>query len=91
MANKGDVVTVLTPVGEIVGRYKEKDDGGITLESPRTFVQTEQGMGFAPGISMTGAPNTKEAKVYRNMIVAIVESSDEVEKAWLQATTGLVI
>ena len=48
-------------------------------------------MGFAPGISMTGEPNTKEAKVYRNMIVAIVESSDEVQKAWLQATTGLVI
>lgn len=91
MANKGDVVTALTPVGEIIGRYKEKDNDGIILDSPRTFVQTDQGMGFAPGICMTGEANTKEAKIYSNMIVAIVKSSDEVEKAWMQATTGLVI
>ena len=91
MANVNDVVTLLTPVGEIVGRFKSQTDTRITLDSPRTFVQTEQGMGFAPGICMTGKHNIDSAEINKGMVVSMIPSSDEVEKAWMQATSGLVL
>jgi len=86
-----DVVTLLTPVGEIIGRIKDESETEVILESPRTFVQTEQGMGFAPGICMTGEQNPREAAINKSLIVAIVKSNSEVEKSWQQQTSGIVL
>ena len=52
---KGEVVTLVTMMGEIVGRLKEETDSGYALENPRLFVPGENNAGgFAPGLSMTG-------------------------------------
>ena len=37
----GDIITVVTPVGEVVGRLKEAADWAITLSRPRLFVAQE--------------------------------------------------
>ena len=86
-----DVVTVVTAGGEMVGRLKSEDDLGITLESPRAFVQTEQGVGFAPSVCLTGEREPSEVTFNRASVILKCNSSEEVSKMWLQATTGLVV
>ena len=63
MSNVGNVVTVVTILGEIVGRCKAENDVSLTLESPRLFVpaQGDASGGFAPGLCMTGKVNLDEA------------------------------
>jgi len=86
-----DIVTLVTAGGEMVGRLKEDNDMGITLESPRAFVQTEKGVGFAPSVCLTGEREPKEITFNRSGVILMCNSSEEVSKMWLQATTGLVV
>jgi len=86
-----DVVTLVTAGGEMVGRLKEESDTGITLESPRAFVQTEQGVGFAPSVCLTGERTPAEITFNKAGVILMCNSSEEVSKMWLQATTGLVV
>lgn len=89
--NVGDVVTMVTPVGEVIGKIKEQDDQSVTLEDPRLFVPQESGAGLAPGICMTGAADPKEAVFYKGGAVAMVLTANELVSAWRQQTTGLVV
>lgn len=86
---KGDVVTVLTISGEFVGKLKEDNNNIVILEDPRMLIQNEQGMGFANGVALTGKNNPSEV-VFRS-IVFMVKTNDDVESAWRQAVTGIVI
>ena len=86
---KGDVVVAMTMAGEIVGKYVRESESGITLEEPRTLIQGEQGMGFAKGLCMSGKLDPKIATI--SNYVFVTECSDEFEKAWRQATSGLII
>ena len=86
-----DVVTLVTAGGEMVGRLKEENDAGVTLESPRAFVQTEKGVGFAPSVCLTGVREPEEITFGRGGVILMCKTSDEVEKMWLQSTTGLVV
>lgn len=86
-----DVVTLVTAGGEMVGRLKEENDAGVTLESPRAFVQTEKGVGFAPSVCLTGVREPEEITFGRGGVILMCKTSDEVEKLWLQSTTGLVV
>ena len=86
-----DVVTVETAGGEMGGRLKEENDAGVTLESPRAFVQTEKGVGFAPSVCLTGVREPEEITFGRGGVILMCKTSDEVEKMWLQSTTGLVV
>jgi len=86
-----DVVTLVTAGGEMVGRLKEENDMGITLESPRAFVQTEKGVGFAPSVCLTGEREPTEVTFGRGSVILMCNTSEEVSKMWLQSTTGLVV
>ena len=86
-----NVMTVVTPAGEMVGRIKEETDTYIVMESPRAFIQSPEGMGFAPGVCMTGEANPREVTFQKAQVILISKSSDQVEKAWLQQTSGLVL
>lgn len=86
---KGDVVTVITMVGEFVGKFDTSGGGSITLEDPRMLIQTEQGMGFARGICVTGEEDPKE--VTFSQYVFTTPSNSDIEKAYRQATSGLII
>ena len=86
-----DVVTLVTAAGEMVGRIINEDETSITLENPRAFVQTRDGVGFAPGVCLTGIKDPKEVSYNRLAIIMTCETNEEVRKIWLQATTGLVV
>lgn len=85
---KGDVVTVVTLAGEMVGKFESKDDG-ITLTDPRMLIQNEQGMGFAHGVCVTGE-NNPTTITFQNYVFATPTNS-EIEKAYRQAVSGLVL
>ena len=89
--NNGDVVTMVTPVGEVIGKIKEQDDQSVTLEDPRLCVPNEGGAGLAPGICMTGATDPKEAVFFKGGAVAMVLTANELVAAWRQQTSGLVV
>ena len=86
---KGDVVAVVSMAGEYVGKYDTSGDGSITLTDPKMLVQNETGMGFAQGICVTGKMNPDTVTFASYVFVTPV--NDDIEKAYRQATSGLVI
>ena len=86
---KGDVVSVVSVAGEYVGKYETSGDGTITLTDPRMLVQQGQQMGFAQGICVTGEMNPSEVTFAQYVFVTPV--NEDIEKAYRQATSGLVL
>jgi len=86
---KGDVVVAMTMAGEIIGKYVNEKDGAITLEDPRLLIQNEQGMGFAKGVCVTGKLDPKIMNIASYIFVT--EVNEDFEKAWRQATSGLIV
>jgi len=84
---KGDVVTLVTMAGEIIGRVAESDYETITLTSPRLFVQKAEGSGFAAGICMTGVGYPAELVFRRNQILSVVPTDDVLIEDWAAATS----
>ncbi len=93
--NKGDIVTLVTPRGEVVGRLTEtigEDiDVEIKLSSPRLFVNGQEGQGFAPGICMTGGREPAQLTFNTAMVLAVVETDSDVAKGWTEATSSIVL
>lgn len=84
-----DVVTVVAVTGEYVGKLLKMDETGVVLGDPRMITYNEEGMGFAHGVAMTGNVNPKEVHILQ--AVFVTECNPEVEKAWRQATSGIVL
>ena len=89
---KGDVVTIVSMMGEVVGRLVEETDLTVTLADPRLFVPAREGSagGFAPGVCMTGQQNLDEVSINRTVVLCVVPSHPEIESGWREAVTGLV-
>jgi hypothetical protein len=89
---KGDVVTIVSMMGEVVGRLVEETDLTVTLADPRLFVPAREGSagGFAPGVCMTGQQNLDEVSINRAVVLCVVLSHPEIESGWREAVTGLV-
>ena len=86
---KGNIVTVMTISGEFVGKI-QSDDDLLVLDDPRLVVQGPEGqMGFARGICQTGVENPTE--IAFNDFMFITPCNEEVENAYRQATSGLVV
>ena len=49
-----DIVSIVTSVGEFVGKYKSETDTVFQVADPRMIVHNQGGMGFAAGVSMAG-------------------------------------
>jgi len=88
---KGTVVSLVTLTGEFVGKFSDESPSGIKVEDPRMLVHGEQGMGFAHGVCATGKMNPKEVLFYNGGLVFMTESNDDIEKAYRQATSGIII
>lgn len=88
-----DIVTLVTHVGEIVGRVKTEDEFKIEMESPRLFIPGGEGSGtgFANGICMTGEPSPARANFYKGSIVSVTNTHPELARAWQEATSGIII
>jgi hypothetical protein len=89
----GEVVTVVTMMGEIVGRLKEETSFGYVLESPRLFVpaQGDASGGFAPGLSMTGRQNPEEGHINKDLVLTVCITHEGVAKGWTEATSSIVL
>ena len=93
MSMKGEVVTLVTMMGEVVGRLKEEGTNSYTITSPRLFVpaQGESSGGFAPGLSMTGEQNPSEANINRAVVLTVTKTHKQVADGWVEATSGIVL
>ena len=89
MFKQNDVVTVMCHVGEITGKFIESGAGFIKLKDPRMLTQTEQGIGYAKGVCMSGMMDTREIVV--NNYLFVVDTNDEFVKAYHQTDSGLVL
>ena len=86
-----DVMTFCTITGEIIGRLKEETDTSYVVENPRLFGHGEQGVGFVPGVCLTGKRDPVEATLNKSMISCVIETEEQIVKAWQQQTSGIVI
>lgn len=86
----GEVVCVVTPNGDIIGKLTATSDSFVTVEDPRGFVQTPEGVGFAQSVSLGAEPAPEKVVLNMSMILTITKAHPEIVKAWRQQTTGLV-
>ena len=87
---KDEIVCVVTPNGDIIGKLLELDESYVKVGDPRGFIQTQEGVGFAPSVSMGCAHEPSEVVINGTMIITITKSHEEIVKAWRQQTSGLV-
>lgn len=74
---KGDIVTVVTTVGEFVGKYNTSGGGSITLDDPRIIMRQEDDtFGFARTISITSVRRPSTATF--NNYAFVTETNEEV-------------
>ena len=91
MIRKGDVVAVVNMAGEYVGKFNDESPTKLTLDDPRMIVNAPEGLGFAHGICVTGVANARSAEFYTAGIVFVTAVNPEIEKAYIEATTGIII
>jgi len=87
---KDEIVCVVTPNGDIIGKLKELSDISVTLADPRGFIQTQEGVGFAPSVSLGCEHEPREVTLNGSLIITITKTHQEIEKAWRQQTSGIV-
>ena len=90
---KNEVVTIVTMMGEVVGRLKDETSNGYVVESPRLFVPAPDSSagGFAPGLSMTGKQDLPEAVINKSVVLTVIPVHHDVEAGWITATSGIVV
>lgn len=88
---ENDVISIVTTVGEFVGKYVSVDPIAVTVKDPRMVMHNKEGMGFNPGISMTGKSEPDQVEFYIANVVFFGETSEPVKNAYLQFTSGIVL
>lgn len=86
--NKDDVVSVIALGAEYVGKLEEVKENSIVLNNPVMVMVTEQGMGFAASLAMTGEENPKQVEL-RGYTLA-TKTNSQVEAGYRQHTSGLI-
>lgn len=89
--NKGDVVSVITPAGEFIGKLNEQSDTRVTIDDPRMLIHAGEGMGFARGIAISGCENPTTVDFFSSGIVFMTPSNEDVQKAYRKATSGIIL
>lgn len=85
-----EVVCVVTPNGDIIGKMVTESKSFVTLKDPRAFVQAPEGVGFAPSVSLGCEHKLAEVCLNMSLILTVTKAHPEVAKAWRQQTSGLV-
>jgi hypothetical protein len=86
-----DVVSVVTPAGEFIGKLAEQTDSKIKLSDPRMLIHAGEGMGFAKGIAVSGCENPTEVEFFASGVVFMTPSNDDVQKAYRKMTSGIIL
>lgn len=87
---KDEIVCMVTPNGDVIGKLKDVTETSVTLADPRGFVQTHEGVGFAPSVSLGCDHEPSEVTFNMAMVITITKTHQEIEKAWRQQTSGIV-
>lgn len=87
----GEVISVVTAAGEFVGKFSDESPSRLTIDDPRMVIQTQEGMGFARGVAVTGVENPPSMSFFTGGIVFVTSTNDEVTKAYRQAVSGLIV
>lgn len=85
-----EIVCVVTPNGDIIGKLLHQGETFVRLGDPRGFVQTPEGVGFAPSVSIGCEHELSEVVLNVSMILTVTKAHPEIVKAWRQQTSGLV-
>jgi hypothetical protein len=89
---KGDVVSLVTLTGEFVGKFEDRSPTGVKIKDPRMLVSGKDGgMGFAYGVCQTGVKDTPMIEFFSGGIVFVTETNADIEKAYLSATSGIIL
>ena len=87
---KGEVVTVMTSIGEYVAKFAKSDETGVYVDDPRLIVKGPDGnIGFGRGICMSAQENIREV-IFRECIF-VAPANESFEKAYIEAVSGLII
>ena len=87
---KNDIVSVITAAGEFIGKLDFETDTRLKLNDPRMLITTNEGMGFARGVCLTGVENASEMTFYSGGIVFVSPTNEEVQKSYRQFTSGII-
>lgn len=87
---KNEVVTVVTPMGEIVGRAKDITGDYIDLEDPRLFVHQGEQAGFVPGVAAAGQQNPSKMRFFTSSIITVCAVRPDIESGWREQTSGII-
>lgn len=91
-AKKGEIVTLVTTLGEVIGKVVTSTPETVTIEKPRLFVPGDEGKsGFAPGICMTGETEPRQLEFNLANVLTITKSHKQIADGWSSATTSLVL
>lgn len=86
-----DVVSVVSTVGEFIGKFVSENSHKITLKDPRMVVHGASGMGFARGLSMTSGEEAEYCSFYTTNVVFMAEVHKDVVTAYREFTSGLIL
>jgi len=86
-----DVVAVMCNSGEYVGKYSKEDDTTVTITDPRMVVSTQEGLGFAHGICVTGEADVRTVDIYKSSVCFVTPVNDDLRKAYIKNTSGLIV
>ena len=87
---KNDVVTVMTSVGEYVCKFVKVDESGVHVNDPRLIVKSPDGdIGFGRGVCMSAIENPPEL-IFRDCLF-VVHANESFQKAYIEATSGIII
>ena len=86
----GTVVTMVMANGaEIVGKLVKEEMMTIVLYKPRMIQATQQGVGLAHGICMTGTEPKGDFEFSKNSVMYMVETIPEIASGWTTQTSGI--
>lgn len=88
---KNDIISVVTVAGEYIGKYVEENSTTLTIAKPKMLVNGDQGMGFGSGVCVTGEIDPSSMTFYVGGIVFTSMTSVAVGKAYVEATSGLIL
>ena len=83
----GEVVSIVTVSGEYIGILDTESlsGGEVIIENPRMLIATDEGVGFAKGVCMTGMADVKIIRF--KDYVFLTRTNAEFAKAYKEATT----
>ena len=87
--NVNDVVTVVVDNGrEYLGKLLDFDDRFVKLGKPFMVMPTEQGIGFAQTMAMSGEENPEEITIYNYCLMT--KTSEQLTVPYQEATSGII-